>query len=126
MRRTGWLLALAASLLGDPLQRAPRSATVKMNPYAGQRDAWLAGKKLFEQNCAACHGSRGEGHGKALPLNSAYVRNAPPGAVFYVLTNGSLRRGMPSFDALPEPERWQIITYLQGRPKACSTSDREQ
>jgi hypothetical protein len=30
-----------------------------------------------------------------------------------VLTNGSLRGGMPSFASLPEPERWQIVEYLK-------------
>jgi hypothetical protein len=34
--------------------------------------------------------------------------------MFWVLENGSLHHGMPSFAHLPAPERWQIITYLQG------------
>jgi hypothetical protein len=41
--------------------------------------------------------------------------DASPGTLFWVLRNGSLRRGMPSFAHLPEPARWQIITFLQDR-----------
>ena len=38
---------------------------------------------------------------------------ASPGALFWVLRNGSLKRGMLSFAHLPEAQRWQIITYLK-------------
>jgi mono/diheme cytochrome c family protein len=51
--------------------------------------------------------------GKAPPLNQADVHDASPAALFWVLRNGSLKRGMPSFAHLPEPQRWQIITYLK-------------
>jgi len=51
--------------------------------------------------------------GKAPPLNQAEVREASPGALFWVLRNGSLKRGMPSFAHLPDAQRWQIITYLK-------------
>ena len=41
------------------------------------------------------------------------MHQASAGALFWILKNGSLRHGMPSFAHLPEPERWQIITYLR-------------
>ena len=50
---------------------------------------------------------------KAPPLNQADVHEAPHGALLWVLRNGSLKRGMPSFAHLPEPQRWQIIAYLK-------------
>jgi len=50
---------------------------------------------------------------KAPPLNQADVQAAPAGALFWVLRNGSLKRGMPSFAHLPEAQRWQIVTYLK-------------
>jgi mono/diheme cytochrome c family protein len=99
---------------GTPLQQqssAPRAAA--SNPFAGNERARRAGAKLYRNECAACHGENREGYGKALPLTSTEVRNAAPGALFVVLTNGSLRRGMPSFASLPEPERWQIVEYLK-------------
>ena len=108
------ILMLAAASRGDLVQRAPASTVAKTNPYAGQREAWLAGRKLFAQHCAACHGEHAQGQGKAPPLVQPLVQSAPPGALFHVITNGSRWRAMPSFAALPEPQRWQIITYLKG------------
>jgi hypothetical protein len=40
------------------------------------------------------------------------VQQAPAGALFWSLANGSLNHGMPSFAHLPEPQRWQIVTFL--------------
>ena len=77
-----------------------------------------AGAKLYARECAACHGSNLEGIGKAPPLNQAEVYDAPPGVLFWILRNGSLRRGMPSFAHLPEPQRWQIINFIRSQNRA--------
>ena len=34
-------------------------------------------------------------------------------AIFWLLKNGFLRRGMPSWSSLPEPTRWQVVTYVK-------------
>jgi len=33
--------------------------------------------------------------------------------LFWILNNGVVRRGMPVWSKLREPERWQIVTFLQ-------------
>jgi mono/diheme cytochrome c family protein len=96
-----------------PLQQAPAVASQRSNPYDEERAAQQAGAKLFQRECAACHGADAHGLGKALPLASPEVRGASPGALFWVLRNGSIWRGMPSFSHLPDEQRWQIVTYLQ-------------
>ena len=114
--RIGGCVALGAGLWaagGSLMQRVPPSAGRKANPSAGMREEWLAGHKLYERECAECHGDNGEGGRKAPPLKQPEVMNAAPGAVFWAMTNGSLWRGMPSFAHLPEAQRWQIVTYLQ-------------
>jgi len=98
---------------GSPIQQAPAKAASRRNPLAGSDRAARAGVKLYERECAECHGANREGIGKAPPLARADIRSAAPGAIFWVLRNGDLRHGMPSFAQLPEPERWQIVTYLQ-------------
>lgn len=98
---------------GGPVKQAPLAAIQRQNPYEGQQDAQIAGAKLYQRECAACHGAAALGVGKALPLASPVVRDAPPGALFWVLRNGSIWRGMPSFSHLPEQQRWQIVTYLK-------------
>jgi mono/diheme cytochrome c family protein len=96
-----------------PVQQASLAASQRPNPYEGQQDAQRAGAKLYQRECAACHGAAALGVGRALPLASSVVRDAPPGALFWVLRNGSIWRGMPSFSHLPEQQRWQIVTYLK-------------
>ena len=61
-----------------------------------------------------CRDANGAGGlGKEPPLTRPEVYDAPSGALFWVLRNGSLWRGMPSFTHLPEPQRWQIVAWLR-------------
>src|ERR1039458_2643568 len=48
---------------------------------------------------------------KMSPLGQ--VQQASPGTLFWILTNGVVRRGMPVWSKLPEPQRWQIVSYLK-------------
>jgi mono/diheme cytochrome c family protein len=75
--------------------------------------AQKAGSKLFERECAACHGAAAQGSGKAPSLRQPSVSKAAPGALYWVLENGAIFHGMPSFAHLPQPQRWQIVTFLQ-------------
>ncbi len=108
------LAILAASAAAQsPVEMAPAKFANRANPFQGNETARLAGAKLFGRECAACHGREGEGSTKAPALRRSEVSEAPPGALFWVLENGSLRNGMPSFAHLPEPQRWQMVTYLR-------------
>ena len=106
-----WSGLAAAS--GSLMQKVPPKAASMSNPLLGQENARRAGAKLYARDCAACHGPAGEGIGKAPPLDRTAIHQARPGALFWVLRNGSLGRGMPSFAYLPEAQRWQIVTYLR-------------
>lgn len=116
--------AMAREREGTLVQQAPAQAVRQTNPLRGNARAGRAGAKLFAQECAACHGARRLGSEKAPPLNRGDIRQAPPGALFWVLRNGSLHHGMPSFAHLPELERWQIVTFLQEVPERKSESQR--
>ena len=108
------LLPMGWARVGSLARQAPPRASTMSNPMADQELARMAGAKLFARECAACHGSEGRGGlGKAPPLNQPEVSEAAPGALFWILRNGSLQTGMPSFAHLPEPQRWQIVTYIQ-------------
>lgn len=95
------------------LAKAPEKARAKNNPLAEDPDAPVAGRKLFEQHCAECHGNAAEGGKKAPSLRAEEVQQATPGTLFWILTNGVVRRGMPVWSKLPEPQRWQIVTFLK-------------
>lgn len=95
------------------LAKAPAKARARKNPQQGNSDAVLVGKKLFAQHCAECHGPAAEGGKKAPSLQVDEVQQATPGALFWILTNGVVRRGMPVWSKLPEPQRWAIVTYVK-------------
>ncbi len=85
------------ALYGE-LANAPGKARERRNPFENDPEAVAAGRNLFEQHCAQCH---------------AEVQEAPPGAIFWILTNGVVRRGMPVWSKLPEPQRWQLVSYIK-------------
>jgi mono/diheme cytochrome c family protein len=95
------------------LAKAPAKARGRKNPQEGNAEAVLIGKKLFGQHCAECHGSTAEGGKNAPSLLATEVQQATPGALFWLLTNGVVRRGMPVWSKLPEPQRWAIVTYVK-------------
>ena len=95
------------------LANVPDKARAKRNPLENDPDAVAAGGKLFDQHCAECHGMKAEGTKRAPSLLTQHVQQAPPGAIFWIVTNGVVRRGMPVWSKLPEPERWQIVTFLK-------------
>lgn len=97
----------------SPLAKASESARVKHNPFQNDPQARLAGKKLFREHCAECHGHTAEGGKRGPSLRAWEVQQAAPGAIFWILSNGVVRRGMPDWSKLPEPERWQIVTFLK-------------
>jgi mono/diheme cytochrome c family protein len=106
------------------LQKAPEKARNRANPLQNDRDAVAAGAILFEQHCAECHGNAAEGTRKAPSLLVPEVRSATPGTLFWLITNGVVRKKMPVWSKLPEPQRWQLVRYIKslGGPAAAAES----
>lgn len=120
MRRFAAALTLAGLCLfakTKPLEQVlksvPERARLKRNPMERDADAPIAGRKLFEEHCAVCHGMAAGGGRTAPPLVDSEMRKATAGEIFWIITNGVIWHGMPSWSRLPEPERWQIVTYLK-------------
>lgn len=105
------------------LGKAPEKARAKRNPLENDKDAVAAGRNLFEQHCAECHGDRGEGGKKGPNLRAEEVQNAEPGAIFWILTNGVVRKGMPVWSKLPEPQRWQLVSFLKSLGAAAKPAE---
>ena len=95
------------------LSKAPAKARDRTNPLANDKDAVAAGSNLYDQHCADCHGGAGEGSRKGPSLLKTPVQNATPGTLFWLLTNGVVWRGMPVWSKLPEPQRWQLVSFLK-------------
>jgi mono/diheme cytochrome c family protein len=75
--------------------------------------AVAAGRKLYLRHCAECHGGDARGGPRAPSLDTRRVGEAAPGDLFWFLTNGSLRAGMPAWSRLPAAQRWQLTAYLK-------------
>ncbi len=101
-------------------------------PYAGKtsplpvtRENIAAGKALFEDNCASCHGKSGTGNGEAgkeltpRPADITHILGKPldrDDFFLWTISEGGekLKTDMPAFkDVLSEKEIWQIIQYLR-------------
>jgi mono/diheme cytochrome c family protein len=95
------------------LEKAPAKYRAKANLMAKDKDSIPAGKILFEEHCAECHGENASGTKKAPSLRAQEVQTAPPGTLFWILSNGIVRKGMPVWSKLPEPQRWQLISFIQ-------------
>jgi len=106
------------------LEKAPAKYRTKVNPFQKDPEAVSAGKVLFEEHCAECHGENAAGSKKAPSLRAREVQGAPPGTLFWILTNGIVRKGMPVWSKLPEPQRWQLITYIQSLGPVESTENK--
>lgn len=98
------------------LTKAPAKDAARRNPFETDREAIPAGDKLFHMHCTECHGEMAEGGKKAPSLLADEVQKSTPGTLFWLLTNGVVRRGMPVWSKLPESQRWQLVSYLKSLP----------
>jgi mono/diheme cytochrome c family protein len=104
------------------LEGGPEAARQRSNPLEGNAEAGQAGRKLYERYCARCHGPDARGRGDTPSLISSGLQRAPAGTVFWFLTNGDLRHGMPAWSRLPDARRWQLTAYINSiqRPTPAS------
>ena len=117
-QNAGDKLAAGAAPKYDPavyaeLQKAPEKARNRPNPLQNDPDAVAAGAILFQQHCAECHGDSAQGSRKAPSLLAPEVQKATPGTLFWLITNGVVRKKMPVWSKLPEAQRWQLVRYIK-------------
>lgn len=118
--RTGvFLLLLAASAAcvaaadGSWLKKVPKADRERVSPYAEVPDAKAAGRLIFLDNCAKCHGEDAEGKRNRPSLRSGRIQHATDGEIAWLLKNGNVFKGMPNWSGLPEQQRWQVIAYIR-------------
>lgn len=102
--------------------------------YDATRAVWAGddlklGKKVYRENCAACHGERGDGEGpeahrlKTKPRDFTTgiykFRSTPSGSppldqdIFRAITRGVRGTSMLAQLQLSESERWAVVEYLK-------------
>ena len=124
MRRNAYLLTAVFALTAllayggqvrdrDATWLAPAEEASRSNPLAARADVLAGGRKLFHQRCATCHGDDGGGTTKAPDLTQPGVQSQSDGALFWKISGGRSRHGMPAFSFLPAPQRWQLVLQIK-------------
>jgi len=99
---------------GSWLKNVPSRDHDRTNPYVNQPDAIAAGQRIYAERCSRCHGEKAEGTKKRPPLKSQRIQQqATEGDLHWLLVNGNMRKGMPSWSRLPDQQIWQLISYLK-------------
>jgi mono/diheme cytochrome c family protein len=103
----------------------PAEYTGKTNPFSGKADAADAGKQVYTDNCASCHGDGGKGDGPAgaaldpKPANLVQALSEDQDdRIFWVINEGGAPAGFSASmvswkGTLSEDEIWQVVTYLR-------------
>lgn len=99
---------------GAWLTKVPARDRERTNPFHDKEDAVASGKRLFADHCAACHGKQALGNKKHPSLRTTRVQQqATEGELHWLITNGYMSHGMPSWAKLGDPQIWQIVTYVK-------------
>ncbi len=109
---------------------APEEAKNLKNPVPANEETLAAGKALYADKCANCHGDKGDGKGPeaemyAVPpsdfTDAHMMSEMTDGEIFWKITEG--RRPMPSFKKqFTDEQRWQLVNYLHTFSKPASAS----
>lgn len=94
---------------------------MERTPIIPDQDSLLKGEAQYKQNCAMCHGSKGNGEGSAAsalstpPANFLDKKHSDiygPGEKFWIIGNGSEKTGMPGFAHIDLIDRWHLVNYI--------------
>ena len=100
----------------------PEAAKLK-NPVASNAASIAAGKKLYDAQCASCHGTTGKGDGKGgLTLkprpsdltDAEWKHGASDGEVFTLIRDGAQKTAMRGYGSkMTTNDLWNIVNYLR-------------
>lgn len=121
-------IAIVTPVLTPENVRAAATETLAPQPQPATPALLALGKKIYEKQCAACHGLDGRGQGEAAyllypkprdfvaakyRLVSTWERVPTDADLFRTITRGMPGSAMPSWAHLPEEQRWALVHYIK-------------
>jgi mono/diheme cytochrome c family protein len=110
--------AVAYNISYKPMPAVIDSFSPIPNPVASDARSLDNGRKLYQINCATCHGPSGLGNGPTtrygmagIGLVSAITVGRTDGYIYGMIRNG--RGVMPSYSRIEELERWDVVNYVR-------------
>lgn len=102
-----------------------RRAPEVQNPVQPTDASLIAGMKVYQTNCASCHGDIHRPHGMLAdalyPRAPQFVEDAPDmpeNQNFYIIQHGIRLSGMPAWKSvLNDQQMWQVTTFLSHMDK---------
>ncbi|MFZ3340784.1 MAG: cytochrome c [Terriglobales bacterium] len=104
-----------------PEYKIPPEDAQKRNPVKPTHESLARGKKVYEIDCALCHGEKGDGKGDMASdiknitdfTNPDIQKNATDGEWFYIIRKG--KGEMPPEDngRAKDDDVWSIVNYLR-------------
>jgi PQQ-dependent dehydrogenase (methanol/ethanol family) len=105
-------VAVAVTAISANALLAQQSDTAR-NPLGGRVDAAAAGRRLYDQTCASCHGPAGQGDRGPALAGGRFTHGSDDGDLFHVIRTGVAGTQMPPFAALSDEQTWQLVSYLR-------------
>lgn len=114
-------------LSGKAIKASIGKSAQEQSPLPADETNLMAGAKIYQENCAGCHGhpdkpsrlaKRVYPHIPQLLPPHHGVTGDPVGAIHWMVKNGIRFSAMPSFDGrLTDPETWQVSLFLHSVDK---------
>jgi mono/diheme cytochrome c family protein len=116
---------------GAGVHTHPEAAKMK-NPVAAAPASLAAGKKLYDSQCASCHGTTGKGDGKGGAMlkpkpsdltDAEWKHGSTDGEIFLVIRDGAKQTGMRGYGSrIPAQDIWNIVNYVKSlNPKTAKS-----
>jgi mono/diheme cytochrome c family protein len=115
-------LGVAAQQHADGTHVHADAAKLK-NPVAASATSLAAGKKLYDTQCASCHGAAGQGDGKAGALlkplpsdltDAAWKHGSTDGEIFTIIRDGSKQTGMRAYGSrITANDIWNLVNFVR-------------